>query len=235
MNSLLEIAKWDSELVLLAETTSDKWARLYKNSKRTYDDNVTQIVETTAIGVHNVNRFNVQGSIVQKTNIHPDAIHEQNKLILLNKKYFEFDTSASSGSTASQSTIVASCPIDEKTNIDNYATLFDHSIDDSKVENYLDSHELPDIVATNKIVDSKTVKCKNPEKSQVKTNKKKKGRTKYRPLEYDEISAKNPEDARRGHLIAAPPGVKAFKPSSMAHPRQMDISKNGNHSLQFRL
>lgn len=219
--------EFDVELMSLAEKLSDKWVELYKNTAHD-DDNLTPIIDATAIGGHNINRFNKQNAFEQHLNPHPDSIIEQNKLILLDKKYFEFEPSAEKSVTT-----IPSAETNDKNDIKTYATVFDHS--DDKIENDLESEEASTIAQVNEQKEPPAPNCKLPQKTQIKTSsKKKKGRTKYRPLAYDEITSTSAADARKRPTLAAPPGVKALT-SSLMSPRRMDLSKNGNYSLQFRL
>lgn len=212
---------FDTELVQRAEMFSDKWVQLYKNPIHN-DDGLSQIIGSTAIGGHHINRFNAQNSIVQHLNSHPDSIIERNKLILLDKKYFEFEAS-----TCDEAEIVTN-DSNEKDDIKKYTTVFDHSI----IENDLDSNSLPSD-QVNELVKPQLANNRIQGKPQIATSKKKKGRTKYRPLTCDEATMSSTANTR-ATVLAAPPGVKALQ-SPLNNPRRMDLSKNGNHSLQFRL
>lgn len=222
---IIKTDRIDTELVKHAEIFSDKWVQLFKNPTHNDDDNnLTRIIKTTAIGGHHINRFNVQNSIVpQHVNSHPDSIIEQNKLILLDKKYFKFE------SIANDDVEIDAIDSNGKDDIEKYATVFDNSSD--QIENDMDSNARP-IDQIIEIVKPQLANNKIQEKPQTKTSKKKKGRTKYRPMAYDETTTSTAN--ARGTVLAAPPGVKALQ-SPLTNPHRMDLSKNGNYSLQFRL
>lgn len=213
---------FDTELALRAETFSVKWVKLYENGSSTHN------ADNTAIGGHGANRFNLHNPIApQHRDSHPDSITERNKLILLDKKYFEFEASSSSCDT----------PIDtidpnQKDNIDKYSSAFVQSYDQS--DHDLESNASIGDQISDEIVEPKTTNHKTQGNAQIKTNKKKKGRTKYRPLTSDDQPTSSAANVRvTNTLAAAPPGAKVMSP--LNNSRRMDLTKSGNYSLQFRL
>lgn len=217
---------FDTALAHRAEIFSAKWVQLYERSPSTHGTNYfTQTIEKTAIGVHHLNRFNVQKSTAAPhLNSHPDAITERKNLILLDKKYFEFEASLNSSESVDPS---------PKDNIDMYSTVF-HDTDDQS-EHDLDSNvpicgPMNYETAKPKKTDHKTQRA-----TTTKKDKKKKGRTQYRPLIADDATTTSSECNMRASndIAAAPPGAKVISP--LTNSRRMDLIKCGNHSLQFQL
>lgn len=224
-----KITGFDAELARRAEKFSDKWVQLYKHSTQN-DDNLSGIIETTAIGGHNINRFDKHNPFEQHLNSHPESIIERNKLILLDRKYFKFETSSSNDDNDDAETSNTS----DTDDIKKYATVFNHS--DEHIEDDPELDTLPIVQIHERKAEQKTDNCRIQGKTETKSTKKKKGRTKYRPLAYDEVTtaSTSASNTRGMQALAAPPGVKVLK-SPLRHPRQMDLSKNGICSLQFRL
>lgn len=213
---------FDAQLAKQAEMFSDKWVKVFQNSTKNDDDyNLNRIIKTTAIGGHNIIRFDLPNPQEQRLYSHPDVVVEQNKLILLDKKYFEFET-ADHFDVAT----VGVSDRSEKDNIETYTTIFDQPDDDDPTEHDLNSDEILAIVQTNE-----QIRPKVQETTQTKTNKKKKRRTKYRPLTCDDVSA---SASNAPKVFGAPPGVRSTQ-SALTTARRMDLSKGGNYSLQFRL
>lgn len=220
MNTLRgDIDRFDTDMVQRADIFSDKWVQLFKNSTPNDEEQLSSIMKTTAIGGHNMNRFDLQNHLEKHSNSHPDSIIEQNQLILLAKKFFEFETTTDTD-------VAISGDRNARDNIEKYTTVFYQS--DDPIENDFNSSELPACAQVKPTIADSNVQ----EKTHIKANKKKKGRTKYRPLTCDDVSTTQP-NARTSTMVAAPPGAKALK-SPISNP-SMDLSKNGNHSLQFRL
>lgn len=216
---------FDSELARHVEIFSDKWVKIYKNDSSAQNDgNFTRIIEKTAIGGHHLNRFNAHNPIApQHLNSHPDLITERNKLILLDRKYFEFEASSSSCDTID---------LNRSDNLDKYSTVFDQSNEHS--EHDLDSNASIGDQINDEIAKPKPPQNKTQGSTQTKANKKKKGRAKYRPLTTDDEPTTSAANVRATNAVAAaPPGVRVISPLNTS--RRMDLTKSGNYSLQFRL
>lgn len=215
---------FDTDLAHRAELFSEKWAELFENSAQNDGDTLNGMLKTTAIGGHNINRFDPKNSVDHRLNLHPGSIIDQNKLILLDQKYFAFETSTETGVTHAISNRNADY-------IESYTTVIDQ-IDDP-IETALNSKELPAVVHFNETISPTKASSADQAKAQIKPNKKKKGRTKYRPLPCEEASSST-LTGTNARALGAPPGVRTFA-SPLTSSRRMDLSKGGNCSLQFRL
>lgn len=210
-----KICAFDDELASKAEQSSTQWVDLFKYSSLDADvNNVSKIIQKTGLNSQEENTFSHQ-STTHTTKY--DSIADKNKLVLLDKKYFEFETSVKA---------VAVSVRDVETDLNMYSTVFDH--EDSTHDEVIDSEPLPE--KTFKAPPNPSKPLDGPSKSgkKNKTNKKK-GRTQYRPFETDSLPS---TDQNPGSFVGAPPGVRVTKSLQTRH---FDLSKSGNSSLNFRL
>lgn len=204
-------SSFDDELISNAEQNSSKWVRLYRNSS--FDKNVTKISNILELSGLTCNEQATFDRSISSQTVKSDAIVEKENVVLLNKKYFKFETPDTSTHDVSSELSVYSTVFDQSDSVD--------SVIDNK-EILIDSVIVHEPISQN--ISKKTITSPSNDKNK-KTNKKK-GRTKYRPFIDDNSEATSNEPVHSG----APPGVLASNRS-----KKIDLSKGGNASVRFRL
>lgn len=213
----IKITGFDDELLSKAEESTAKWMPLFRCSNNENIDTIPTIYNSTRFDANSFSQQTLKLASASKQ----DVINEKKNFILLNKKYFGFETSNTQS--------IPSNSEEQVSDLAKYSTVFDYSDSDGGEtgEKSLQVDEVVDISENISTNERKPTADKSKNKNKNK-NKKKKGRNQYRPLENSELFA-NPAQ----EILGGPPGVTIV--TNSRHPRHFDLSKNANCSLQFRL
>lgn len=202
----LKFGGFDIELVRKAESLSAKWELLFKRPTQDQDvADISRIIETVGLSSDHVGAFTHQNRKKDITS-NPESIAEKDNLILLDRKYFQFESCGDDVSNkAEECSSVAS------------TSEFDFFVDKT---------------GENPTINDETTSQKMLKKKKKKRN----GRRKQIPTtEHETHIPENQSQIKdiAENLVGAPPGAKIYNSQSLR--RGIDLTKNSNYSLSFRL
>lgn len=233
--SKVQITGFDDDLANEAEKLSTEWVSLYRYSCDDEDvRNASKIIKSSKMDAKQIHQHGLRHEDTNK----PEIIADKKNIIFLDKKFFEFEKKSKpveiqKEPTATHTTLDAA---DFKT----FSTIFgssssDLSCDDADVGTSTKSkhsNNKPEATLKNESKNPPKTKTKNkpPEKMPSKGKKNKTRRPK--PINLSEFNSTTSTDTST-HMLGAPPGVKGT--GSISRHSNIDLSKNANFSLQFRL
>lgn len=232
----IQITGFDDDLANEAEKLSTKWVSLYRYSSDDEDvRNASKIIKSSKMDAKLIHQHGLRQEDTNK----PEIIADKKNIIFLDKKFFEFEKK-------SKPVEIQQEPIATQTTLDaadlkTFSTIFgsscsDLSCDDADVGTSTNSKHSNN----NKPEATSKTESKNPPKtkSKIKPSEKvpskgKKNKTRRpKPIDLSEFNSTTSTDTST-HMLGAPPGVKGA--GSISRHSNIDLSKNANFSLQFRL
>lgn len=232
----IRITGFDEELATHAEELSAKWTSLYRYHIDDEDvKNASIIIKSSGTGVNHMGLIGKQDPPHDpKSTSKPEFIVDERKIILLDKKYFKFDSNdeRNEQETSAKDSILKNTP-----NAEIYSTVFGSSDSDLSCDEGLGcvaKVDLPPVEPKRKPNNepkesSKGQPKKKPPKSAPKSKKTKNQRQK--PISLSDFNS-GPSTDIPAHLLGAPPGVTN---TTGFRRNNFDISKNSKCSLQFQL
>lgn len=200
---------FDTELMNQAENHSSKWEELFKYSSPDEDvQNISRIIKTTGFNADQVNLVNQHRP---SSTFKQESIAEKNNLIFLDKKFFKFELDEHGEANEH----IDALPEEEAINSSKFSTVFDEA----------ESSSIPKV---NEL--TKSFQTLAESHSEKKKNKRKKRNKKS--LINEDIGPTSNTDIQT-NLHGAPPGAKGTNSRNMQ--QTLDLTKNSNNSLQFRL
>lgn len=198
---------FDAELMNHAENNSLKWEELFKYSSPDEDvQNISRIIKTTGFNADHMNSINQRHSSPGST-FKEESIAEKHNLILMDKKFFKFGMDEHGEANEQINTVP-----EEAINLSTFSTVFDES----------ESSSIPKV---NEPTTSSS--GKRPEK------RKNKRKSRNKPSMLNDEFGSTPNTDIQTNLLGAPPGAKGTNSRNMR--QTLNLTKNSNNSLQFRL
>lgn len=229
----LQITSFDDVLAKKAEQYSTKWVSLYKYSLD--DDDIANAPKTSTFSP---NAAALLSSINQhrlRQNPEQEIIAEKNNVIFMHEKYFKFETRKKQNDVEEK-------PVENQTTTNQtisnkYLTIFGSSCSDLSCDEDFQNATISDVPKPqpNTQVKLKVESKKQPKSksSEIKSKSKKNKNRRQKPINLSEFNAIENVAAPPTHsLVGAPPGVRI---NTQRHRTNIDLLKNSNFSLQFRL
>lgn len=229
----VQITGFDEELAEKAEQYSTKWVSLYRYSLD--DDDIANAPKTSTSSTNAAALLSSINQYRLRQNPEQEIIAEKNNIIFMHEKYFKFESKK-------EQVDVEKEPVENQTTTNQtisnkYSTIFGSSCSDSSCDEDFPTLTISDAPKSqpNTQVKSK-VESKNQPKSkssEIKSKSKKNKNRRPKPINLSDFNAIENTAVHPTHSLGgAPPGVRI---DTQGHRTNIDLSKNSNYSLHFRL
>lgn len=229
----VQITGFDEELAEKAEKYSTKWVSLYRYSLD--DDDIANTPKTSTSSTNAAALFSSMHQDRLWKNPEQEIIAEKNNIIFMHEKYFKFKTKKEQIDVVEEP--VENQTTTNQTTLDKFSTIFGSSCSDLSCDEDIQTLTISDAPKSqpNTQVKSKVESKKKPKSksSEIISKSKKNKNRRQKPINLSEFNAiENTAPPPTHSLDGAPPGVRN---DTKGHRTNIDLSKNSNYSLQFRL
>lgn len=230
----VQITGFDEELAEKAEQYSTKWVSLYRYSLD--DDDIGNAPKTSTSSTNAAALLSSINQYRLRQNPEQEIIAEKNNIIFMHEKYFKFETKKEQVDVEKKEP-VENQNTTNQTISNKYSTIFGLSCSDSSCDEDFQTLTISDAPKSqpNTQVKSKVEPKKQPKSksSEIKSKSKKNKIRRQKPINLSDFNAIENTAAPPTHSLGgAPPGVRN---DTQGHRTNIDLSKNSNYSLQFRL
>lgn len=230
----VQITGFDEELAEKAEQYSTKWVSLYRYSLD--DDDIGNAPKTSKSSTNAAALLSSINQYRLRQNPEQEIIAEKNNIIFMHEKYFKFETKKEQVDVEKKEPIENQNTTNQ-TISNKYSTIFGSSCSDSSCDEDFPTLTISDAPKSqpNTQVKSKVESKKQPKSksSEIKSKSKKNKIRRQKPINLSDFNAIENTAAPPTHSLGgAPPGVRN---DTQGHRTNIDLSKNSNYSLQFRL